>query len=449
MSSLLIQNGLVIQADGQRQEDILIQGETIVAVGQELGVSGQTKIIDASGKWIFPGVIDPHTHMGIPIKSGTSADDFASGSRSALHGGVTTILDFTVLETGQSLFESLEVRKKLAEKALCDVGLHINITRFEPEILAEIPHLISMGFNSFKVFTTYKEAGMMLTYREIETVAEIIGSHGGVLMVHAEDDGVITAASGVYADRIKTHPEYHAKSRPAEAELRAIEQLGEISKRTDCTIYIVHLNTAAGLVKAAEYPLLKVETCPHYLLLTEAMYKQADGRMFVSSPPLRTAADQEALWQGIQDGLVHTIGSDHCPFCLGDKAQNIPFQDIPNGMGGVETLFPTLLAQFVERGLDLSLLVKLTSSNAAKIFGLNLFKGILSLGANADLLIIDPDSITRNWESGLDTILDWNAYTGLPAMFPETVICRGEIVVSTEQVQTPSKGKLLRSTSAG
>lgn len=445
MSSTLIKNGLVIHAHGQRAEDILIQDDLILAVGTALAIPDDAQIIDASGKWIFPGIIDPHTHMGIPIKTGRSADDFASGSRSALHGGVTTILDFTVLETGESLEESLAVRQKLAVKSLCDVGLHINITRFTPEILKEIPRLIAMGYSSFKVFTTYKEAEMMLTYDQIEAVATIIGAHKGVLMVHAEDDDVISRASAPFANKSESHPRYHGQSRPANAELVAVERLGEISLRTDCTIYIVHLNTAAGLSKAREYPLLKIETCPHYLLLTEEAYEREDGRMFVSSPPLRQDLDQEALWQGIQNGDIYTIGSDHCPFCLADKPSGIPFQDIPNGMGGVETLFPTLLAQFIKRRLDPSLLCRLTSGNAAEIFGLKHCKGALRAGTHADLLIIDPQATASVWEETLDTILDWNAYTGFPAIFPETVIRRGEIVVSEGRTQASTPGLLLKS----
>ncbi len=444
MNSLLIKNGLIIHADGQREENILIQNETIAAVGTELEYSSETQIIDASGKWIFPGVIDPHTHMGIPIKTGSSADTFATGSRSALHGGVTTILDFTVLEKRQSLVNSLEARKKLAGKSLCDVGLHINITRFTPEILEEIPRLISMGFSSFKVFTTYKEAGMMLSYDEIEAVARIVGAHDGVLMVHSEDNNVISAASEPFADRSKTDPRYHGLSRPPEAEAVAVRKLGEISERTTCTIYIVHLNTAAGLAETAKYPLLKVETCPHYLLLTEEVYKKEGGRMFVSSPPLRQKTDQEALWRGIQNGQIHTIGSDHCPFCLADKQAGLPFQEIPNGMGGVETLFSTLLAQFLQRGLDLSLLSRLTSRNAAEIFGLEQ-KGTLKAGTHADLLIVNPKSLSTVQDEALDTILDWNAYTGLPAIFPETVIRRGEMVVSEGRTQVSSLGLLLKS----
>ena len=443
MSVLLIRNGLVIGPDNQEIQDILIRDECIATISPQINPPENCEIIDANGKWLFPGIIDPHTHMGIPIKNGHSADTFASGSRSALHGGVTTILDFSVLESGQSLTESLNTRIELAGESLCDVGIHVNITRFEPELLAEIPELIVRGFYSFKVFTTYAEADMMLTYDQIEAVATIIAQHNGVLMVHSEDNDVITRTSEPFTDGKETHPRYHGLSRPAEAELVAISRLGEISSRTKCTIYIVHLNTAAGLAKAAEYPLLKVETCPHYLLLSDKMYDRLDGRMFVSSPPLRSQADCDALWLGLQKGQIHTIGSDHCPFCLADKPKGSPFQDIPNGMGGVETLFPTLLAQFMERHLDLELLVRLTSRNPAEIFGLDHLKGSIKAGLHADLLIVDPWSITENWESRLDTSLDWNAYAGLPALFPETVIRRGEIVASKTLQGNISRGRLL------
>jgi len=424
--------------------DILIQDEKIIQVGPDLPAPANTRIIDARDKWIFPGIIDPHTHMGIPIKSGQSADSFATGSRSALHGGVTSILDFTVLEPGQSLRESLDTRIALAQDSLCDVGVHVNLTRYEPALLSEIPELIADGFNSFKVFTTYEEAGMMLSYPQIEAVAEIIARHDGLLMVHSEDNDVITQASARYVDRNETHPRFHGLSRPGTTEREAIRRLGEVSKRTGCRIYIVHLNTAEGLALASDYPNLLVETCPHYLLLTEQAYERADGQMFVASPPLRTLKDQDALWKGLVDGSVDTIGSDHCPFCLNDKPAGIPFQDIPNGMGGVETLFPTLLAQFIASGLDPRLLTDLTSSNAARIFGLDHRKGSLEVGKDADLLIVDPQTSTSGWESKLDTHLDWNAYAGLPALFPETVIRRGAIAIDQGKPRHTSPGQLLR-----
>ncbi len=444
MSSFLIKNGLIIHSHGQSREDILIQDEFIQALGKNLSLPANTEIIDANGKWIFPGVIDPHTHMGIPIKTGSSADNFTTGSRSALHGGVTSILDFTVLEHGQSLSDSLDTRMALAREAVCDVGIHINITRFTPEILNEIPDLISRGFSSFKVFTTYEDAGMMLTYDQIEVVAQIIGDHGGVLMVHAEDNETILAASLPYSGLGETHPRFHGLSRPPTAELVAIKHLGEIAQRTGCLIYIVHLNTSAGLALAATFPLLRVETCPHYLLLTEDRYESEDGRMFVASPPLRSQSDCESLWEGLVQGKIHTIGSDHCPFCKSDKPVNTHFQDIPNGMGGVETLFPVLLAEFVKRKLDLSLLVKLTSGNASRIFGIQKFKGTITKGAHADLIIVDPEVVTNDWDEYLDSILDWNAYSSFPAMFPQLVVRRGEIVVTDGIIDSSSKGIIVK-----
>ncbi len=444
MSALLVKNGSIITASGQEIQDILIRDGLFVEISPQITAPEDASVINALGKWIFPGVIDPHTHMGIPIKNGRSADTFASGSRSALHGGVTTILDFSVLESNQTLQQSLDERVRLAGESLCDVGIHINITRFEPELLAEIPGLIASGFNSFKVFTTYAEAQMMLTYDQIEQVAEIVGRHQGVLMVHSEDNDVIMQASQAYASNNETDPRYHGLSRPAESEAVAISRLGEISTRTNCTIYIVHLNTAAGLARAAEYPLLKVETCPHYLLLSDGKYEGPEGQMFVASPPLRSPADCEGLWQGIKKGQIHTIGSDHCPFCLADKPAGTPFQDIPNGMGGVETLFPILLAQFLERQLDLEDLIRLTSANAAKIFGLDHLKGGIKPGFHADLLIVDPWATSTTWPSRLETILDWNAYTEFPALFPETVIRRGEIVVESGSVITTEPGIVIK-----
>lgn len=446
MNKILIQNGLVINSEDQQVKDILIQDGQISSIDNHIHPPPGVQLIDASDKWIFPGIIDPHTHMGIPIKSGFSADNFESGSRSALHGGVTTILDFTVLEAGQTLRQSLEDRLALARTASCDVGIHVNITRFEPELLAEIPGLIAAGYTSFKTFTTYADAHMMFTYAQIEAVAEVIASHGGILMVHSEDDEVIVNASKAYLDSGETHPRFHGLSRPAEAELTAIGHLGEISENTGCTIYIVHLNTAAGLLKASEYENLRVETCPHYLLFNEKQYEGPDGQMYVSSPPLRTPEDQKALWHGLQQGLIDTLGSDHCPFCRRDKPPGLGFQDIPNGMGGVETLFPTMLAQFIERGMDLSLLVRLTSSNPAQIFGLSHLKGHLAMGMDADMVIVDPQASVTGWETHLDTILDWNGYTGHPALFPELVIHRGEIAYERNVFkQGKRSGQLLKS----
>lgn len=428
MRKILLKNGLVIHAEGQKREDILIENSKITAVGDVQSVGSDVKIIDCTNRLIFPGMIDAHTHMGIPIKGGYSADDFGSGSKSALNGGVTTIIDFTILSKDQTLWESVLERQKLAEKSVIDYTLHCNITRFDDDILKEIPEIIEKGINSFKVFTTYERAGMMLTYSEIEVVAQIITDNGGLLMVHAEDNDVIEKASKPLIDQNLTHPKYHGIARPPETEKVAVENIANIAEKTGCEFYIVHLNTAEGLKIAKQCSNIFIETCPQFLLLDDSVYEREDGQMFVASPALRKPRDREALWQGVMDGSVDVIATDHCPFMLKDKPTGIPFQNIPNGIGGVETLFPVMIAQFLERKIDLSRLVQLMSTNPAKIFNLYPQKGTITVNADADLVIVNPDDICTDWQDKLVSITDWNAYTDFPAIFPEKVFKHGELI---------------------
>lgn len=413
----LLLNGTVINANGEVRADVLIRDRKIVQVAPKLTAPAHTQTIDCGGKLIFPGMIDPHTHMGIPIKNGWSADDFESGTRAAMQAGVTTILDFTILEPGQSLTESVAARLKLAEKSHVTVGLHCNITRYEKSILKDIPHLIKQGIMSFKVFTTYEEAGMVLTYDQIKKIARIISKHGGLLMVHAEDNDIIKAATEQYRGRNLTEPRYHALSRPPEAELVAVEKMVQIHQQTGCPIYIVHLNTAAGL-EAAKSGGLLVETCPQYLFFNESVYDGPDGRMYVISPPLRKPEDQKALWEGLLNGQIDTIGTDHCPFRLSDKPPDTPSEEIPNGMGGIETAFPLLLAKWLENGWPLPRLVQLMSTHAARIFGLYPQKGVIQPGADADVVIVDPNNRRILTATDLADRDAWNGYLGLEAVWP-------------------------------
>ncbi len=433
MTDILLTNGTVVHPDGQRQEDILIRDEKITEVGSDITAS-HAQTIDCSNHLIFAGVIDPHTHMGIPIKDGWSTDDFASGSRSALNGGVTTIIDFTILGQDQSLIESVDERLELAKNCLCDYSLHCNITHFNEDLLREIPILIENGITSFKVFTTYREAGMWLSYGQIEKVAEVLAQFGGLLMVHAEDDEILATTMEPLVDKGFTAPKYHGLSRPTEAEAEAVSRITRIISKTGCPGYIVHLSSQAGLETAATTPELLLETCPQYLLLDHSAYEQEDGRMFVASPPLRTSEDNQALWEGLRTGRIFTLGTDHCPFNRADKKEGIPFQQIPNGMGGVETLFPVMLAQFIERNLDLSQLARLTSANPALIFGLQHRKGFIKPGFDADLVVVNPQTIAKDWTSRLVAATDWNAYSGFPAVFPKHVFLRGQPVVENDEL---------------
>lgn len=428
MNKILLKDGLLINADEKKQADILIEDGIISNIGNVSGNISDSEVINCKDRLIFPGLIDAHTHMGVPIKDGYSADDFVTGPKSALNGGVTTIVDFTVLEKNQSLKDSILTRQKLAKNSVIDYTLHINITRFEKSILQEIPEIIKMGFNSFKVFTTYKEAGMMLTYSQIEEVSRVLADHGGLLMIHAEDNSIIEKASRPLISRKLTEAKYHALARPAEAEEVAVENIANIAEKTSCPTYIVHLNTSKGLNIAKQCDKMYIETCPQYLLLNDSVYKREDGNMFIASPPLRKQGDCKALWEGVIDGSVDVIATDHCPFMLKDKPNGIPFQNIPNGIGGVETLFPVIFNQFIERKVDLSILTKLMSSNPAKIFNLAPQKGSILVGTDADLVVVNPNNISNDWLNKLVSITDWNAYTEFQAVFPERVICKKQLV---------------------
>jgi len=421
MNTILLKNGTIVNHDSQDQKDVLIQDKTIVQISNNIEVKKNYQVVDSSNLLIFPGMVDAHTHMGIPIKEGYSADDFESGSRSALNGGITAIIDFTVLGKDQTLVESVIERRKLAEKSVINVGLHCNITRFDKDILAEIPSVMNLGINSFKVFTTYKEAGMMLTYPQIKEVATVVSDNGGILMVHAEDDDIIQKASAPLISRELTEAKYHAIARPAEAERVAIDNIANIAEITRCQFYIVHLNTADGLNIAKDCDKMFVETCPQYLLLDESYYEREDGRMFVASPPLRKQEDCLALWDGIINGSIDVIATDHCPFMLRDKPTDIPFQNIPNGIGGVETMFPIMLNQFIKRKINLSKLVELMGNAPAKIF--NLSKNcVIEEGFQADIVFVNPNDVSSNWEDKLISKTDWNAYSGFEAIFPQKII---------------------------
>ena len=443
MTRTILRDGIVVFPDDIRNTDVLICEDKIESVCHIADIPIDCNIIDCRGKYIFPGVIDPHTHMGIPIKDRFSVDDFDTGTLSALQGGVTTIIDFSVLHSNESLRRSIIRRKAQAAVSHIDYSLHCNITRYSESILNEIPELIESGIISFKVFTTYKESGMMLTTRQIENIAYVVANHGGILMAHAEDDEEISKATQLLTGKGLTEAKYHGISRPVSAEVKAVRILGEISDKTGCRIYIVHRTSREGLEMAGKFSSLIVETCPQYLLLDDSVYEHDNGRMYVASPPLRSKDDLQALWHGITEGKIHTIGSDHCPFCQQDKLIGQPFQDILNGMGGVDTVFPVLAARFFQKKLNLNRLVQVSCEIPAKLFGLYPKKGALLPGSDADLIVVDPSKISLDWERSLVSITDWNAYSGYPAIFPEFVFTRGIMGVAKYRINRGTQGNFL------
>lgn len=451
---LLIQNGNVVRPGDVTRADVGVRAGKIVALAPGLRGTA-TRTIDASHKLVFPGFIDAHTHMGIPIKDTRSADDFASGSTAAAFGGVTTILDFTVQRPGQTPREALLERIALAEGAShVDFGIHVNITDRPAEHLAEIPALIAEGFNSFKLFTTYREAGMMSTWPDVSAVMATVAAHGGVVLVHAESNEIIERETARYIGSGVTAAICHARSRPAEAEAEAIREAGAIARDVGARLYIVHLSSRAGLeaglAARAQGAQIYLETCPQYLLLDESRYEGQNGHYYITTPALRTRADAEALWEALAAGEIDTVGTDHCPFTRAQKeSAGGVFYLTPNGMPGVETLFPLLYTYGVVEGrIALDRLVSVLAENPARIFGIDDRKGAVEIGRDADFTIWDPEAETAIEAPRLHGRADWSPYEGMRiAGRLAYTILRGQVLVEGDAFRGEAVyGELLRAT---
>jgi len=450
---LLIKNGDVVLPQGPARLDVGVRDGRVVALASDLPAKKAGRVVNAAGKLVFPGFIDAHTHMGIPIKDTTSADDFESGSIAAAFGGVTTILDFTVQEPGESLREAVEVRvKKAAGKAHVDFGIHVNVTDRPLEHLEEIPGLITEGFTSFKVFSTYREAGMMIPWEEFREVMRVVNQQGGLLMLHAEDNDVVEKHTAEYVDGGERAPICHPRSRPAMAEAKAIRDAGAIAAKLGAPLYIVHLSSAAGLEAGLDMrrqgAKLYLETCPQYLVLTEEKYEGKEGHLYITTPALRTEADVKALWQALAAGQINSVGTDHCPFTREQKDRHEGvFHLTPNGMPGVETLFPLLYTYGVRAGrISLAQMVDLLAANPARIFGIAGRKGSIREGGDADFAIWDPEGESTLTADILHGNADWSPYEGMKiAGRLAYTILRGQVLVEGDRfVGQGVKGDLLR-----
>ncbi len=390
--------------DGQsRQEDILIEDGKIARIGK-ISPSDYPayKTIDASGKYIIPGGIDPHVHLALPTPAGNSSDDFYSGSRAALAGGTTYFMDFVTPHKGQSLIEALHLRQAETKASLTPCGLHVGISEWNVKVADEVIRCIEEeNIKSFKAYLAYRES-IGISTRELGELMKVLGPAGGLLMVHSEDGEMVSRLQQQFIREGKTRPCYHPLSRPPEAEVRAVGEVLELSAKTGCPVYIVHISTgkAAALVRQAKRSGVKVfaETCPHYLLLDESVYdpKRPDMEVlpFILSPPLRPAENKEGLWEALSDGIFDTIGTDHCPFNLhGQKDKGLhDFTKVPNGAGGIEHRLGLMYTYGVLEGkISIERFVELVSTNASEIFGIEK-KGKLEAGYDADIVIWNPET---------------------------------------------------------
>jgi len=451
--NILIKNGTIVTSKKTEVTDIFISNGKVLQLGKSLQITEKTdKIIEAGQFLIFPGGIDPHVHMELPTPAGPSSDDFNTGSIAALMGGTTTLLDFVTPQKGEPLPEALKKRTMEAEKSYCDYSFHVSPVEWTDNTEKEINECIKAGITSFKVYMAYKGA-VGLEDDSLKKVLNAVGKAGGLVTIHCESGDEIEELRNKYFSEGKTEPKYHALSRPAELEAKAVQKIINFAKEANCAIYIVHVSAKKSLeiIEKAQKKGQKVyaETCPHYLLLDDSGYEGdfESTVKYVISPPLRKKDDQEALWKNIQKRIVSTVGTDHCPFHLSQKSAGInDFRKIPNGAGGVEHRMSLLFTYGVlEKKISLNQFVNITSTNAAKIFGLYPKKGEIAIGSDADLVIWNPKTENTISTAKHHSNCDLEIYNGFKTIgIPEFVIANGEIKVEKGEFVSESRGKFLK-----
>jgi dihydropyrimidinase len=434
----LIKNGTIVTATDRYAGDVLVDGEKIAMIGTSLEMFVD-RTIDATGKLVLPGGIDVHTHLDMPFGGTTSADDFASGTIAAAHGGTTTIVDFAIQYRGQTLHHAWETWMKKAEgKAAIDYGFHMIITELNDQVECEMDALVRQGVTSFKLFMAYPGV-FMLDDASIFRALLRTGKNGGTICMHAENGGVIDVLVKKALAEGKTAPKYHALTRPARAEGEATHRAIALAEIADVPIYIVHLSAAEALEMVTEardrgLPAF-AETCPQYLFLSYENYLEPgfEGAKYVMSPPLRPKETQNRLWRGLAFGDLQAISTDHCPFCM--KEQKVlgtdDFSKIPNGAPGIETRMSLVYDGGVRSGrISLNRFVELTSTSPAKIFGLFPRKGTIAPGSDADIVIFNPNRTMVLSARTHHMKVDYNPYEGRTVTgVSETVLSRGNVIV--------------------
>lgn len=431
---LVIKNGTLITASDTFQGDLGISDGHICAIGIDLSAK---KEINASGKLILPGAVDPHVHLEMPVGETCSSDDWETGTIAACIGGTTTVIDFVEPAPGQPLLEALAERRNRAEgKSVIDFTLHMTLTNDHPETLLQIPDVIQAGCRSFKTYLTYP--GFKLSDEAFLTILQMVHENHGLVLVHAENDAIIERLKSGFLAQGKSSPRFHPRSRPSVSEEEAISRAIALSEIADASLYIVHISTKGGAraLETARFKGLRIygETCPQYLLLTDSEFERPgfEGAKFVCSPPLRKEEDREYLWRSLQNRVLDTIGTDHCPFFFkGQKDLGADdFTRIPGGLPGIESRLALLHTFGVHAGrLSPNHWVELCCTNPARIFGLYPQKGSLVPGGDADLVIFDPNKKMILRKEILHENVDYTPYEGFELRgFPETTIVAGEII---------------------
>ncbi len=423
----------MVTADGERDADVLVRNGTIAEVRK--GIDAGEDVIDATGLLVLPGVVDPHTHLLLDTGTARTADDFESGSLSAAAGGVTTFLDFAPQRPNQRFAEALQSRRALIDgRSYVDYAIHLNIAHLLDGWERDLAALVDAGVTSAKIYTTYRGtifyADDWTWYRLMERARDA----GFLVQVHAENDAIVEGMAQQLVDEGKRSLKYHAAARPAVAEAETVGRGLLFSRVTGSPIYFVHLSTplAVDLISEARRGGAQAiaETCPHYLVLDDSRYQQADAARYVMTPPLRDRETQAQLWDRLARGAIQSIGSDHCGFSLTQRAGIDDFREISPGIPGVETSL-LLMHSFgvVAQRMSRPDLVRLLCTNPAKIFGLWPRKGDLQPVSDADIVLFDPRATRVLSAAELHSRAGFSPYEGLTVTGKvHTTICRGRVI---------------------
>ena len=439
--SILIKNGNIITATDNYIADIFIEGETISAIGKNLQIKAD-KEIDATGKLVMPGGIDPHVHLDMPFMGTYSSDNYETGTRAALYGGTTMVIDFILQKQGNSLQAALqEWRSRSDNNCVGDYSFHMAVTDFNADTKKEIKGLIEEeGIVSFKTFMAYKGA-LMIDDRQMIGLMEEVKKHGGIINVHATNGDMIDYLTQKHREEGKLSPLYHYLSQPEVTEAEASERFVDMANYTCCPGYIVHL-TCEGALNAVRNATRRnqkvfVETCIQYLLLDASLYENDfEGAKWVMSPPLREKKDQETLWAGINQGLVQVVATDHCPFKWEQKLMGKDdFSKIPNGHPAIENRMELLFSEGVNKGrISLNKYVQVTATNPAKIFGMFPRKGTIAVDSDADIIIVDPNEKHTLSATTHHMNVDYSGYEGWEVTGKiKTVLLRGQVAVHNNE----------------
>ena len=436
----LLKGGRVVSASGVVEADVLLDDEKIEKVGKNIDESG-VEIIDVGGKLLFPGFIDAHTHFDLHVAGTVTADDFRTGTRAALRGGTTTIVDFGTQYAGETLMEGLKNWHEKADgKCSCDYGFHMSISDWNHDVSREIDKMTEEGITSYKLYMTYDiQVDDKCLYEILKRLKDVKGIAG----VHCENSGVIAALQEEAVNAGRMGVESHPATRPPEAEAEAVARLLRIAEIAEAPVMVVHLTNREALdeIRAARKRGQEVyaETCPQYLLMDDSLYHLPgfEGAKYVIAPPLRKKEDTEALWKALADGEIQTVSTDHCSFTTEQKRLGkTDFRKIPGGMPGVETRGILMYSEGVRKGrITLSDMCRLLCENPAKLYGMYPRKGVIAPGSDADIVVLNPDESDIITAADQIQNVDYAPFEGLKVNGRiETVFLRGMKVVENHQV---------------